>query len=116
MTIQVLTQPYEILIRFNNGALFGAHYKTLDVLTDGERVYSTTENPPVSVSGETCAEVLGVALQAALLKAGELEADLLRERELGAEMLLRVGSLEAELMTLRSAAGVVNQPVQADHP
>ncbi|MGK8435763.1 hypothetical protein ACRS3X_17030 [Ectopseudomonas hydrolytica] len=76
MAITVKTQPYEILIRFTNGAPTGYHYKTIETVSDGDRVYSTTESPPLPIEGEAVTEVLGVALQAALLRISALEQQL----------------------------------------
>ena len=73
MTITAKTQPYEILIRFTDGQPSGYHYKTIEVVSDGERIYSATESPALPVDGEAVAEVLGVALQSALLRITELE-------------------------------------------
>ena len=73
MTIQAVTHPYEILIRFTDGQPTGYHYKTIEVVSDGERIYSATESPALPVEGEAVAEVLGVALQSALLRITELE-------------------------------------------
>lgn len=73
MTIQAVTQPYEILIRFTDGQPSGYHYKTIEVVSDGERIYSATESPALPVEGEAVAEVLGEALQSALLRITELE-------------------------------------------
>lgn len=73
MAITATTQPYEILIRFTDGVPTGWHYKTIEVVSDGERIYSATESPAMPVSGEAVADVLGVALQAALLRITELE-------------------------------------------
>ena len=73
MTITAKTQPYEILIRFTDGQPSGYHYKTIEVVSDGERIYSATESPALPVEGEAVAEVLGVALQSALLRITELE-------------------------------------------
>ena len=76
MTITAKTQPYEILIRFADGQPTGYHYKTIEVVSDGERIYSATESPALPVDGEAVAEVLGVALQSALLRITELEQQL----------------------------------------
>ena len=76
MTITATTQPYEILIRFTDGRPTGYHYKTIEVVSDGERIYSATESPALPVSGEAVADVLGVALQSALLRITELEQQL----------------------------------------
>lgn len=73
MAITAKTQPYEILIRFADGQPSGYHYKTIEVVSDGERIYSATESPALPVEGEAVAEVLGEALQAALLRITELE-------------------------------------------
>ena len=73
MTITAKTQPYEILIRFTDGQPSGYHYKTIEVVSDGERIYSATESPALPVEGEAVAEVLGEALQSALLRITELE-------------------------------------------
>ena len=73
MAITAKTQPYEILIRFADGQPTGYHYKTIEVVSDGERIYSATESPALPVEGEAVAEVLGVALQSALLRITELE-------------------------------------------
>ena len=61
MAIQVLTQPYELLFRFTDGAVSGCHYRTIEVVTDGERVYSATEGTaqPVAVGSEYAAQVIG---------------------------------------------------------
>ena len=76
MTIQAVTHPYEILIRFADGHPSGYHYKTIEVVSDGERIYSATESPALPVEGEAVAEVLGEALQSALLRITELEQQL----------------------------------------
>lgn len=76
MSITATTQPYEILIRFTDGQPSGYHYKTIEVVSDGERIYSATESPALPVEGEAVAEVLGVALQSALLRITELEQQL----------------------------------------
>ena len=76
MAITAKTQPYEILIRFADGQPTGYHYKTIEVVSDGERIYSATESPALPVSGEAVADVLGVALQSALLRITELEQQL----------------------------------------
>lgn len=76
MTITSKTQPYEILIRFTDGVPTGWHYKTIEVVSDGERIYSATESPALPVEGEAVAEVLGEAMQAALLRITELEQQL----------------------------------------
>lgn len=76
MSIAVTTQPYEILIRFTDGVPTGWHYKTIEVVSDGERIYSATESPALPVEGEAVAEVLGEALQAALLRITALEQQL----------------------------------------
>ena len=73
MSITATTQPYEILVRFTDGVPTGWHYKTIEVVSDGERIYSATESPALPVEGEAVAEVLGVALQSALLRITELE-------------------------------------------
>lgn len=73
MAITATTQPYEILVRFTDGQPTGYHYKTIEVVSDGERIYSATESPALPVEGEAVAEVLGVALQSALLRIAELE-------------------------------------------
>lgn len=73
MTIQAIIQPYEILIRFADGKPSGYHYKTIEVVTDGERIFSATESQPLPIEGEQVAAVLGEALQAALLRISELE-------------------------------------------
>lgn len=73
MNITAKTQPYEILIRFADGVPTGWHYKTIEVVSDGERIYSATESPALPVTGEAVADVLGVALQSALLRISELE-------------------------------------------
>ena len=72
MTIQAIIQPYEILIRFTDGQPTGYHYKTIEVVTDGERIYSATESQPMPLEGEAVAGVLGETLQAALLRVSEL--------------------------------------------
>ncbi|MFN3766842.1 MAG: hypothetical protein ACK4TD_00595 [Ectopseudomonas guguanensis] len=76
MAITVKTQPYEILIRFTDGAPTGYHYKTIEIVSDGERVYGATESPAMPVEGEAVAGVLGDALQAALLRISALEQQL----------------------------------------
>lgn len=76
MTITATTQPYEILIRFTDGVPTGWHYKTIEVVSDGERIYSATESPALPVTGEAVADVLGVALQSALLRITALEQQL----------------------------------------
>ena len=76
MTIQVIKQPYEILIRFRDGAISGAHYKTIEIVTDGERTYSAAESQPLPLEGEAVGEALGEALQAALLRIDNLEQQL----------------------------------------
>ena len=73
MTIQAITQPYEILIRFTDGVQTGCHYKTIEVVTDGTRIYSATEGQPMPLEGEAVQAVLGEALQSALLRVTELE-------------------------------------------
>lgn len=74
MTIQAVTQPYEILIRFSAGQPSGYHYKTIEVVTDGERIFSATEGPPLPLEGDAVAAVLGEALQSALLRCAALES------------------------------------------
>lgn len=76
MSITATTHPYEILIRFTDGVPTGWHYKTIEVVSDGERIYSATESPAMPVTGEAVADVLGVALQSALLRISELEQQL----------------------------------------
>lgn len=76
MSITATTQPYEILVRFTDGVPTGWHYKTIEVVRDGERIYSATESPALPVTGEAVADVLGVALQSALLRITELEQQL----------------------------------------
>ena len=76
MAITAKTQPYDILIRFTDGQPTGYHYKTIEVVSDGERIYSATESPALPVEGEAVAEVLGEALQSALLRITELEQQL----------------------------------------
>lgn len=76
MAITAKTQPYEILIRFADGQPSGYHYKTIEVVSDGERIYSATESPALPVEGEAVAEVLGEALQSALLRITTLEQQL----------------------------------------
>ena len=76
MTIQAVTQPYEILIRFTDGQVSGAHYKTIEVVTDGTRVYSATEGQPQPLEGDAVAAVLGETLQTALLQVKSLTAEL----------------------------------------
>lgn len=76
MSITATTQPYEILVRFTDGVPTGWHYKTIEVVSDGERIYSATESPALPVTGEAVADVLGVALQSALLRITELEQQL----------------------------------------
>lgn len=73
MAITATTHPYEILVRFTDGVPTGWHYKTIEVVSDGERIYSATESPALPVEGEAVSEVLGEALQAALLRITELE-------------------------------------------
>lgn len=73
MTIQAVTQPYEILIRFTDGQVSGSHFKTIEIVTDGIRVYSATEGPPQPLEGDAVAAVLGETLQSALLRCALLE-------------------------------------------
>lgn len=76
MAITATTHPYEILIRFADGQPSGYHYKTIEVVSDGERIYSATASQALPVEGEAVADVLGVALQSALLRITELEQQL----------------------------------------
>ena len=76
MTIQAVTQPYEILIRFTDGQVSGTHYKTIEVVTDGARVYSATEGQPQPLEGDAVSAVLGDTLQAALLQVAKLQAEI----------------------------------------
>jgi len=76
MTIQAVTQPYEILIRFTDGKVSGSHFKTIEVVTDGTRVYSATEGQPQPLEGDAVAAVLGDTLQTALLQVKSLTAEL----------------------------------------
>lgn len=72
MTIQAVTQPYEILIRFTDGQVSGSHFKTIEVVTDGSRVYSATEGHPQPLEGGAVAAVLGDTLQTALIQVQSL--------------------------------------------
>lgn len=76
MPITAETKPYEILIRFTNGAPTGCHYKTIEIVSDGERVYGATESEAMPIEGEAVADVLGEVLQAALLRISALEQQL----------------------------------------
>lgn len=76
MTIQAIIQPYEILIRFTDGKPSGCHYKTIEVVTDGERVFSATESQPQPLEGDEVAAVLGETLKVALLRISELESQI----------------------------------------
>jgi hypothetical protein len=86
MTIQAITQPYEILIRFTDGQVSGAHYKTIEVVTDGARVYSATEGQPEPLEGDAVAAVLGETLQSSLLRCSTLEAELSEQAALITEL------------------------------
>lgn len=98
MTIQAVIQPYEILIRFTGGHPTGYHYKTIEVVTDGERVFSATESQPLPIEGEQVAAVLGETLQVALLRAQQLEAQL-------ADANAQVAQLQQELSALAGSNG-----------
>ena len=76
MTIKAVTHPYEILIRFTDGRPSGYHYKTIEIVADGDRVFSATESQPLPIEGEQVAAVLGEALQGALLRISELESQI----------------------------------------
>lgn len=103
MAITVQAQPYEILVRFTNGVPTGYHYKTIEIVSDGERVYSATESPAMPVEGEAVGEVLGVALQAALLRISELEDELSKLEQQRAALVEQHAALAAEL---EQASGV----------
>jgi hypothetical protein len=76
MPIKAIVQPYEILIRFTDGQVSGAHYKTIEVVTDGARVYSATEGQPEPLEGDAVTTALGDTLQTALLQVTKLQAEL----------------------------------------
>jgi hypothetical protein len=76
MSITATTQPYEILIRFTDGVPTGWHYKTIELVSDGERIYSATESAALPITGEEVSHVIGETLQAALLRITELEQKL----------------------------------------
>ena len=76
MPINAIVQPYEILIRFTDGQVSGAHYKTIEVVTDGIRVYSATEGQSEPLEGDAVAAVLGDTLQTALLQVAKLQSEL----------------------------------------
>jgi hypothetical protein len=97
MTIQTVTQPYEILIRFTDGQVSGAHYKTIEVVTDGSRVYSATEGQPEPLEGDAVAEVLGDTLQTALLQVQALTAALAEAESQIAEQQQSIAELAAQV-------------------
>jgi hypothetical protein len=97
MTIQAVTQPYEILIRFTDGQVSGAHYKTIEVVTDGARVYSATEGQPQPLEGDAVAAVLGDTLQTALLQVQALTAALAEAESQIAEQQQSIAGLAAQV-------------------
>lgn len=97
MTIQAVTQPYEILIRFSDGQVSGAHYKTIEVVTDGTRVYSATEGQPQPLEGDAVAAVLGNTLKTALLQVQALTAALAEAESQIAEQQQSIAELAAQM-------------------
>lgn len=97
MTIQAVTQPYEILIRFSDGQVSGAHYKTIEVVTDGTRVYSSTEGQPQPLEGDAVAAVLGSTLQTALLQVQVLTVALAEAESQIAEQQQSIAALAAKM-------------------
>jgi len=110
MTIQAVTQPYEILIRFTDGQVSGAHYKTIEVVTDGSRVYSATEGPPEHLEGDAVAAVLGDTLQTALLQVQSLTAVLAEAESQIAEQQQSIAELTGQVQAL--TAQVHQGPVE----
>lgn len=108
MTIQVLTQPYELLFRFADGAVSGCHYRTIEVVTDGERVYSATEGvaQPVTLGGEHAAQVIG-ELNTGLVQALEVAT---AERD---SLQQAVDELELRVSEIQRAFAESEQRVQA---
>lgn len=90
MAIEVVTVPYEILIRFkSDGSIRGAHYKELQIIRDGSFVYQEKE-------GDAMPLALGSAqMQLAL---GEVTAGYVQDLASAQHSLLTVQT-QLEVMT-----------------
>lgn len=99
MAIEIVIQPYEFLIRFQNGAVSGAHYRTIELITDGTTVFSSKEGDaqPVEMGGQLFAQIMGEtnAGLSAALSAASAERD---------KLLVQNDALAARVAELEQAA------------
>ncbi len=77
MPLTDVTVPYELLFRFGDGVLQGAHYQARRVVSDGDTILADQLGPAQPVAlvagdpGVPIADVLGVALTAAIARADQ---------------------------------------------
>lgn len=63
MTLEKITQPYEILIRFDaDGKVSGAHFKQIETIKDGDEIINKKETmaEPIEIGGKKYNELLKI--------------------------------------------------------
>lgn len=100
------TQPYEVLIRFTDGQMTGAHFQTITtVLRDGVLFGIPVINQPEQLalvtgeSGDLLSDVLGENLNS-LVSTNQLQAS-------------KIEQLSAEIEALRNELSIFTSSVQA---
>lgn len=79
MTAQ--TSPYEILLRFRDGALAGAHYVETTRYMDGETLLTEKQGLPQEIPTELSESLLGSINAGLLARIAELESELAAAKE-----------------------------------
>lgn len=115
--MKITTQPYEILIRFRNGILSGAHFQTIDIVTDDSgNIMSQSPGfaQPLDMASQIAKELLGQAVLGTVAAVDAAKAESAKEL---ADSNAARDSVAAELATLRAlSTSLLDQARKIDHP
>lgn len=104
MAITKTNTPYEFLVRWNNGAVAGAHIRFLETISENGTVLTQKEGPamPVSMAGEAGFPIADILTS--------LQAQALTERDAAVATL---AAKDAQIVALQAQVGAYTPPASA---